>query len=82
MTPQARGFPESPVVKLSPVPPRPRSSGFAVTTIARPTIPRGPPDKDISGSTKEKSAVPSSPTFMLPKSPTCRTWSVGPPCCS
>lgn len=51
MTPQAIGFPESPLVKLLPLFPRPRSSGPEVITMARPTTPLGPPEREIRGST-------------------------------
>lgn len=51
MTPQAIGFPESPAIKLSAEPPRPRLSSSAVITTALPITPLGPPLNDIIGST-------------------------------
>lgn len=40
--PQAKRAPDDPVLMLSSVPPRPRSSGFACITNALPTAPRTP----------------------------------------
>lgn len=80
MTPQAKGFDVDPVLELSAVPPLPKSSSSSLITTALPTTPLGCPARDMSGSISSSSEFPSSLTSMLPKSPTCLTGSLGPPC--
>lgn len=79
MIPQARGFPALPSTRLLAFPPFPKSSSCSVTTKALPTIPLGPPDKDIKGSIVTTSATPSSLASTFPKSPIWRIVDLGPP---
>ena len=80
MTPQATLLPALPVVRLSSVPPLPRSSVPLRTTIARPMMLCGP-CSEISLSQMLMLATPLVPASMLPRSPTWRSVSLGAPWC-